>query len=290
MDILALFLKWEDKYWGLYLAGVFLLTVFVLQTPRGTESADSGTRKRAAALGLYGIAGYLLVICPLTYRLMLRLGGTDREYEKLLYIWQYPVLLPLFGALAARLAVRRGEKKRAALLVAGMAVILFVAGDFVPAHFSPQKLSPWLVSQQWQEGYRMILEDSDVRGQKAYIWGPYDWMASGRIFHKDLYPVYGKDIAQDVAKYSQAQQEMYRGYESYEDPDSPVVNKEDQLGAIANMPRLYPEQEFAYVVVYDPAAQGLKIDVDGIFASCGYELTGVSQDLRIYHFNGESEN
>ena len=280
MDIIAYFVRWEDKYWGLFLAGLFVL-LYVLVT----DPACDG-RRRKAALVIYGLAAYLLVLCPPVYRLLHSLGVSDAAYERLLHIWQYPVLLPVAAAVLADRAVQKKETGRAALFFGGLLLIFALAGSLGIEDLQAGTFSASLPDAQTAESYRLILADSDVRGQKAVIWGPADWMAESRMFNKDLYPVYGKDILQDPGRYSQTQIAMKDGYDRYEDPDSPLINKEDQLGAIANTLRLYPDQPCCYVAVYDPRRQGADVDADSVFVQCGYELTGVSGDLRIYHFNG----
>ena len=114
------------------------------------------------------------------------------------------------------------------------------------------------------------------------FWGPSELMAKSRIYSGRLQPIYGKDIAASPDTYSGQLQTLYRGYISYEAKDSLLINKDEQLGALANCLLLYPQINCRYVVVYDPKQQGTDFDAEEIFTSLGYRFVGQTGELMLF--------
>ncbi len=283
MDIIAHFLRWEDKYWGLFLIGLFVLAAFC-QGAAGDCPREEKRRYMTALL--FGLVSYIVLLCPPVYDFFIARGINDFQYEQLFHIWQYPLFLPAVGALAGGAVCRKGERRRTLAFFAGLCLLFCVAGDGAMFTFSRDALTGEMMSKARQESYQLILADSDVRAEKAVIWGPSDWMADSRVFNGDLYPVYGKDILSEPAKYTEQARSMKSGYDSLEKADETVVNLEDLTGAVANMPNVLPEVGCNYVAV--PAEALHRIDTDAIFEECGYEFTGSADGLRIYHRDGQA--
>ena len=76
MDIMLYFMKLEDKYWGLFLAALFLLYIFLF-----VQKKENGRW-----LVLYGFLTYLVFACPLAYRLFADYGGMEKTYYKVSHI------------------------------------------------------------------------------------------------------------------------------------------------------------------------------------------------------------
>ncbi len=289
MDIILYFLRWEDKYWGLFLAALLFLAAVALAKRPDPESGESGLKRGLLALSICGLLSYLITICPLTYSLLQKAGITDGEYEHLFHLWQYPVILPLSGSFVLLLACREGEKKRYAMMAGLLFCLFLLSGDLIFTGFESEKVAVKLTEKECRESYDLVLRDAASRGEKATVWGPAFWMAESRMYDSDLYPVYGKDTEQRPEYYGQELLTMKQGFDRYEDPESPLVNMEDQLGAIANTLNLYPDQDCRYVAVFSAEARGGSADTDAIFESCGYEAVGATDKLRIYHHGSVSE-
>ena len=111
---------------------------------------------------------------------------------------------------------------------------------------------------------------------------PFELMSKSRIYSGRLQPIYGKDIAASPDAYSGQLQILYQGYSSYEAKDSLLINKDEQLGALANCLHLYPQIDCRYVVVYDPKQQGTDFDAEEIFTSLGYRFVGQTGELMLF--------
>ncbi len=284
MDIISYFLRWEDKYWGLFLAALFVFAFVAFSVYKDTDRRAAG---RCLSASVYGLLGYLLLLCPLVYKDAVLAGFSDTEYERFFHIWIYPLILPAAGALIATLSCKKGEHKRAALLAAGFLMLFFVAGDMALVSPKASYISADLVGGKMQESYEMILEDAAKQNVQPRIWGPSEWMAKSRMYDSALLPSYGKDIAGAPEKYSETQRLMKNGYDSFENAESPRVNMEDQIGAIANLPNVLADAPVSYVAMIDPASleSDIQVDADAVFAACGYTYLGSAGDLRIYRYN-----
>ncbi|MCR5282514.1 MAG: hypothetical protein K6E18_04030 [Lachnospiraceae bacterium] len=273
MDITVYFLKLEDKYWGLLLiAAVFLLAA----------AYKKKDRRLFAALGLYGLLSYLLFLCPLTYSAIGRFFVPQSRYELLSHIWAFSLLLPLAAALALGLARDKKQRIFAALM---LVAVFFLAGDFFLIPEAAAQQTPGLY-KSYEKTYDAILSDAAGRGQSPVIWGPAEWMAMSRIVGDGMLPVYGKDITAFPEKYPEQALSLKQGYDSYEDPESPLENKDDQIGALGNLLLQYPEMGCHYLALTDPKSQGLSYSAEEILAPLGYERVAKEGDLEVYVLAG----
>ena len=278
MDITVYFLKLEDKYWGLFLIGLVLL--FALAKSRVKE---------AGPLFVCAFAGYLLFLCPLTYRALSRFFVPETRYELLSHIFLYPLILPLAAALGGSLIEKQSDsekekKMRGILYGAFLLLLFFLSGDFFVlsrGDFTGQSF----YDKDMKASYEAVLADAASSGKEPVIWGPADWMAASRLYDGRLKPLYGKDITTDPEKYGDVKCQMRQGYDNFESPDAPLENREDQIGAIANFPNLYPDLQLSYVAVPDPADEGLSVDAQAIFCDVGYTFTGKYGGLLVFARN-----
>ena len=273
MDITVYFLKLEDKYWGLLLIAAFLLLAVAYKKK---------DRRLYAALGLYGFLSYLLFLCPLTYKAIGRLFVPESRYELVSHIWLFSLILPLASALVAGFAKEKKQKVFVALMVVA---VCFLAGDFFLIPEAKQSSSP-ASYEVYEKSYETILRDADSRGVSPVIWGPSEWMAMSRILSGKMLPVYGKDISSFPEKYPEQILSLKQGYDSYEDPDSPLENKDDQIGALGNLLLQVPETGCRYLAVTDPESQGLSFSAEQILEPLGYEKVAKEGDLEVFFLAG----
>lgn len=281
MDITLYFMKLEDKYWGVFLAALALL--FVLES-----AADGKKRLRTAAC--YGILAYLIFLCPLTYRLLTEEILQEELYYELSHIWLVIVLVPLaFAAAWEALSQKGGRRKEKLYLAVGGFLILFFAGEAAYTGLSQRPDVYGIYDSEQVQVYDMILQDAQTTGcqDDITLWGPFWLMAKSRVYDTAFLPVYGKDIAQDESGYSDIAKTLYHGYTSYEDEESLVINKDQQLWALALFMNLYDEAACRYVVVIDPASQGSDVDARPIFAECKFEMVGQAGNLQVYRYDGK---
>lgn len=282
MDITLYFMKLEDKYWGLFLAALLLLCIW------GGRQRE---KRRWYLTACYGMLSYLVFLCPLTYRLVAKLfPALESCYYELGHIWLVIGILPLvFTATWEWLDGKQNARKEQLYLAVGGFLILLAAGEF--AYFQPmqrpERLGIYEAAQT--QAYDMILADAQKNGMEHDIslWGPFDFMAGSRVYDASFLPVYGKDIAVDESGYHDIARTLYHGYTSYEDEDSLLINKDQQLWAIALFMNLYDEAACRYVVILDPASQGSDVDADPIFAECKFVSVGQAGDYRIYRYTGK---
>lgn len=287
MDVILLFMKLEDKYWGIFLVALFFL--YLLWTEKKTEA---GATKKALFLAVYGLASYLVFLCPLTYKAVLRFAPSLADYYPLSHIQLAVPVMVLAGATALLLAAKEGKKRAAGLLI-GFALLLAAAGDF--AYLEPAPSSWSAVSEREEaEVFDMMLAHAKENGEegKLRIWGMEPLMAKSRIYDAAFQPLYGKDIAQNPGKYSQELQLMYQNYASYDNENVTSINIGDQMDAIAGFPHLYPETDCDYLILYVPKYHyadyeeffGEKgFNVKKRVCPLGYESVGKTEHLLVFY-------
>jgi hypothetical protein len=206
----------------------------------------------------------------------------ESRYELVSHIWLFSLILPLASALVLSFAKEKKQKVFAALM---LAAVFFLAGDFflIP---EAKQLGSSLSYGAYEESYKSILEDANSRGQSPVIWGPSEWMAMSRVLSGEMIPVYGKDITSSPEKYSEQALSLKQGYDSYEDPNSPLENKDDQIGALGNLLLLYPETGCHYLAVTDPESLGLSFTAEEILGPLGYEKVTKAGDLVVFFCAG----
>ena len=219
MDVILLFMKLEDKYWGVFLAALFFL--YLLWTEK---KAEEKTAKKALFLAVYGLIGYLLFLCPLTYKAVLRFAPALADYYPLSHIQLAVPVMVLAGASALLLAAREGKKRAVGLLI-GFALMLAAAGDFAYLDPAPSAWSA-VSDKEQEEAFDMMLAHAKENGLegKLRIWGMEQLMAKSRMYDASFQPLYGKDMVQNPEKYSQELQLMYQNYASYDNENVTSIN------------------------------------------------------------------
>lgn len=287
MDVILLFMKLEDKYWGVFLATLFFLYVYALY-----QRKQKTPKKWAMFLACYGLIAYLLFLCPLTYQLVQRFAPSLSGYYELSHVQLMVPVMVMGGVAALFLAKEQGREKVVFLLI-GFAALLLVTGDF--AYVDPEP-SGWEATcdKEEKKAFDLILahaKETDTDG-KVRIWGMEKLMAKSRLYDASFSPLYGKDIAKQPEKYSEALQMMYRGYSSYEIGTGTAINIGDQLDAIACLPDLYPEADCEYLILYNPKLQYEdyeeffgKDGFDAVSRVCelGYEKVGKTKHLLLFY-------
>ena len=121
MDIMLYFMKLEDKYWGLFLAALFLLYIILFVQKKQEDGRW---------LVLYGFLTYLVFACPLAYRLFADYGGMEKTYYKVSHIELVVPVLCLALALAWQ-KIRVYRKKILPLFELGMVILFVFSGTLV---------------------------------------------------------------------------------------------------------------------------------------------------------------
>ncbi len=282
MDIVLLFMKLEDKYWGIFLAALFFLFAYV-QKCRQEKHENA---RKYLFLSIYGCAAYLLFLCPLTYAFVQRFVPALSGYYELSHMELVVPIIATASATAVLWAAKEG-KKNAVCLLAGLFVLFLVSGDFVYA----SKVVPTWETQQMQV-YDMILAHAGQQEdeEKIRIWGMEELMAESRLYDDAFCPIYGKDMGEYPQNYSNSLQYLYQGYASYDVEGGTSINIGDQLDALALLPYRYPETNCEYLILYDPKEQfedyelycGDGFDASERVVSHGYEFVGETEHLLVF--------
>ena len=287
MDVILLFMKLEDKYWGIFLVSLFFLYLLWME-----KKVEENAAKKMLFLSVYGLTSYLLFLCPLTYKAVLRFGPSLADYYPLSHIQLSAAVMMLAGTAALLLASREG-KKRAAGLLLGLALLLVSAGDF--AYLDPEP-STWRAVSDKEEAqaFDRMLVHAKENGEegKLRIWGMEPLMAKSRLYDPAFQPLYGKDIADHPEKYSQELLLMYQNYASYDNENVTSINIGDQMDALAGFPNLYPEISCDYLILYAPEYHYADyheffgqqaFDVEERICALGYEPIGRTEHLLLFY-------
>ncbi len=287
MDVVVLFMKLEDKYWGIFLASLFFLYVWQI----GSRAKQKDV-KWPLFLAVYGLVSYLLFLCPLTYMAVQRFVPHLAGYYELSHV-QLMVPVIVLAMTAALLLANEEGRKRAVYLLIGFVLLLMAAGDL--AYITPEP-SGWAAtcSEEEEQALDMLLAHAKENGEqdKIRIWGMDRLMAKSRLYDASFQPVYGKDMADNPGKYSEALQSMYQSYASYDTQTGTSINIGDQLDAIAGLPHIYPETDCEYVILYDPEHQFEDYaeffgenGFDAVSRVCdlGYESVGRTEHLLLFY-------
>ncbi|MBO6015089.1 MAG: hypothetical protein J6P60_00685 [Lachnospiraceae bacterium] len=267
MKLTLYFMRLEDKYWGLFLGGLFVL--FLLRA------------RETGRLLVTACVTALVCICPITAYVLLRVLPSGTEYYRL---WAITPALVVICAALTLLYERIGKKRRDKFLfVSGVFVILFLAGEFAYTSGDARTDDPTRIGRDKAGAYELMLSDMRQQGKEtAFLWGPYRVMADSRIYDTSLRPIYGKDIEKENGAYDQTLMSLYQGYENFAAEDAPTDNKEEQVMAIANALNVFPEITCDYVVMIDPKTQGTDVDPIWIFEALGYVYVGESGMYQVY--------
>nr|MBQ8252744.1 hypothetical protein [Lachnospiraceae bacterium] len=288
MDVVVLFMRVEDKYWGLFLAAlVFMLILFLYQRQQGKREA-----LKYLFLTIYGAAAYALFLCPPFYRFVTTYIPELSGYYEVSHAQVVVPVLAVAATAALILAYREGRKK-ALYLGIGFLALLFVSGDFV---YLPAETPAYSAecSKEEKEVLELMLGHAEMRGEEGKIcfWGMEELMAKSRLYDSSFQPVYGKDISTAPEKYSENQQIMYQGYRSYDVPTGSAVNISEQLDVLSGPPHLFAEPDCDYVILYDPQKQFADyeeyygeedFDAVGYFCAYGYEYVGRTENRLVFY-------
>lgn len=287
MDVVVLFMKLEDKYWGIFLASLFFLYVWKI----GSRAKQKDV-KWPFFLAVYGLVSYLLFLCPLTYMAVQRFVPDLAGYYELSHV-QLMVPVIVLAMTAALLLANEEGRRRAVYLMIGFVLLFMAAGDL--AYITPEP-SGWAAtcSEEEEQALDMLLAHAKENGEqdKIRIWGMDRLMAKSRLYDASFQPVYGKDMADNPGKYSEALQRMYQSYASYDTQTGTSINIGDQLDAIAGLPHIYPETDCEYVILYEPEHQFEdyaeffgESGFDAVSRVCdlGYESVGKTEHLLLFY-------
>jgi len=287
MDVIVLFMKLEDKYWGIFLVALFFLYVVWLEKRKINRS-----RRWPFMFAVYGLVSYLVFLSPLTYRAVQKFVPSLSGYYELSHVQLVVPILAVAGT-TALLIVNQESRKRAACLLVGLALLLVAAGDF--AYFSPEK-SGWKATcnKEEEQVLDMILAHADATGEdgKLRVWGMEKLMAKSRLYNEAFQPIYGKDMGDNPGGYSEQLQIMYRNYSAYDRGDGSSINLGDQLDALACFPYLYEDVDCEYMILHAPEYQfedytefyGKKgFDIEERVCGLGYELVGKTNTMFVFY-------
>ena len=292
MELTLYFMRYEDKYWG-----VFLLALFLLFYMRKRETK-----------GLFWMALLLsgICLCPLTAYGITRLIPALEGYY---YLWH---MVPTAVVVCVAFVILKEQwgdtRRRSLVLVLGVFVILFFAGEFSYTSADAWNDDVSFVGKEQVQVYDMILEDMKEQGQDtASFWGPQKMMADSRVYSALLRPIYGKDISNGAGNYGASLMGMYQGYATFETSEGVTENMEEQIMALANCLNVFEDVSCDYVVMVKPAEKvenweyekeelteeqlarnqelekmALDIDTVWIFEQLGYEYVGDSDSLYVF--------
>lgn len=288
MKITLYFMKLEDKYWGLFLLGLFVLfyacTADAKPSSETEQPAKSGnpgkTGRGFRRLLVFTLVTSLICICPVTAYAASKLFPVLNNYY---WIWH---MVPA-GVVICTAMVLAADKiasgKKVILFFTAMFVVFLFAGEFAYLSADAWNDDKTFLGKEQAGVYQMLLEDMEKQEKEtASLWGPYKLMADSRIYSAKFRPVYGKDIAWNAGGYSEVIQGMYQGYALVEDVNSPVSNKEEQIMAIANYLNAFPEVTCDYVIMLNPKTQGADVDPVWIFEKLGYEFIGETESYQMF--------
>lgn len=285
MEVLRYFMRWEDKYWGLYLVSLLFLWIYA-------KHQKESKKVIFQVVSIYGAVSYLVFVCPFTYQLFASVKGSLGIEPSLYYIfshiWLLPVILPFTFSIVLDF-LRQGETQRGKeriYFILGCLCILCAIGKLAYVNMDEKKAVMNIYTADEVAAYELVLADAKALGfeQDMTIWGPHEWMSKSRIYDTRLIPIYGKDIVSESAAYDPNLRVLYVGYTGYEDQDSLLINKEQQLSAIAYFMDAFTVAPCRYVAVFDPKAQGLALDAKEIFEKYGYVMVGQAGDMQVYRF------
>ena len=282
MDIVVLFMRVEDKFWGLFLVALFFFFLVWL----------SEKKVNYLFAAVYGTAAYALFLCPPVYHLVTGYIPALSGYYEMSHGQAMVPIMAMAGATALVFAYREGKEK-AVYLAVGLFLLLCVAGDFV---YLPAQEEGWSVEcdKEEKEVLDLVLAhgketDDD---EKLRIWAMEDLMAKCRLYDSALVPVYGKNIGISPEKYSENQLMMYRAYDSYDTQTGTSANIDEQFAVMSGPPQQFGELDCEYVVLYDPKYQfedykkyfqEKDFDAVGYFCGFGYEFVGRTETMLVFY-------
>ena len=286
MDVVVLFMKLEDKYWGIFLAALFFLYVVWMENKKPGKP-----RRWPFMFAVYGLISYLVFMCPLTYDAIQKFVPSLSAYYELSHMQLVVPILVVAGTTALLIANEQG-KRRAMYLLIGLVFLFVAAGDF--AYLSPETTG-WTAtcSKEEEQALDMILKHSrSKKNGGVRIWGMEKLMAKSRLYDVAFHPIYGKDMGDHPEKYSEEMQTMYKNYAAYDKGDGSSINLGDQIDALACFPFLYPEVDCDYLILHDPEYQfedyekfygETDFDMETRVCQLGYEFVGRTETMLLFY-------
>ncbi|MBD5544059.1 MAG: hypothetical protein HDR01_07460 [Lachnospiraceae bacterium] len=286
MELGYYFMNLEDKYWGLFL--ISLVVLFFLLT-----------RKKGFVLG-YGMLSYFFLLCPASVFFLVTWFPGLSLYYPIRWLCQIPLFLCI-GAVLVMERVKQEQDWKKTLGAAGLLVLmLFLSGTPVFLEENPAWSHDSGLEEEYVETYDLLLADMERRGlEKAYVWGPKDWMKDCRVYSADFYPIYGKDLWDQQAalgyeaSYDDTLRMLYEFYTTYESVQGPLANKWQQVEVLADTLNANSNVACDYVVMYRGTGhwkeRGSKVkrlenvDVEGTFLSRNYEAVGNTENYYIFY-------
>jgi len=267
LKIIFFYMRLEDKYWGLFFIG--LLVLFYLRT-----------RETKRLLVLASVIS-LVCICPLTAYILMEVFPLVSDYHLLWHV--VPASVVVCAALSLILERLWDNKVQRWGFVVGIFLIFFFAGEFAYTSADAWNDDVTHLGREEVLAYDLILTDMKSRDREsASLWGPYKLMADSRIYDGELRPIYGKDIINADALYSETQRSLFEGYTRYASTDADPADKEEQVAAIAGCLDVYSDVDCDYVVMIAPSAQDADVDVISIFEGLGYVYVGQTGTYQIF--------
>lgn len=292
MELTLYFMRYEDKYWGIFLLALFLLFYF----------------RKKETKGIFWMALVLscICICPLTaYGITLLVPSLENYYS----LWH---IVPSAVVVCVTLVILHEKwcdtSVRNVVFVLFVFVLFFFAGEFAYTSADAWNDDSSFVGKEQVQVYDMILADMEKQEKEnVSLWGPQKLMADSRVYSGLLRPIYGKDISDGTGLYGDSLMGMYQGYSTYEAVEGPAENMEEQVMAIANCLNVFEDVSCDYVVIIKPAhkVEGwesemanmsekkqkkqqelvnivLEIDTLWIFEQLGYEYVGETTSLQVF--------
>ncbi|MBD5464402.1 MAG: YibE/F family protein [Lachnospiraceae bacterium] len=280
------FMNLEDKYWGLFLISLAVIFFFL--------------GKKKGFFSGYGMLSYFFLLCPVTVFWMVKYFPALAVYYPIRWLCQIPLFLCIAAVLVFERADKEGNRKKTLGTAVLLFLMLFLSGTPVFMEENRAWDNGFGLEEEYVETYDMLLEDMEKRGmEKAYVWGPKDWMKDCRVYSADFYPIYGKDMWEEQAalgyeaSYSDTKKMLYEFYSTYEAVDGPLSNKWQQVEVLADTLNLSSDVACDYVVMhrgtYHWRERGSKVkrlanvDVEGTFLSREYEEVGTTEHYYVFY-------
>lgn len=290
INVIGYFMKLEEKYWGLFFISLFVL-FFLLK----------GKKRKIV---YYGIVSYVFFLFPVTIYAMIQIFPDLSLYYPIRWICQMLLFICLATTSIVVNLMEKGQKKEAIVFGAAFFCMIFLSG--MPVFLSDNSVMNHKseLEKEYVESYDIIMQHMKKNNlERAYIWGPKEWMAQSRIYGANLCPIYGKDIWDESpflikSDYDEEREKLYQFYSYYEAKDSPLVNKEEQLFALAGALVIDSNISCDYITVFksneywlenkeesQEIIEAIEPDVMAVFIKNGYEFVGETGKLLVFRFH-----
>lgn len=286
MELGYYFMNLEDKYWGLFLIALLVVFFFL-------------GKKKGFFVG-YGIFSYGFLLCPAAVFVMVKCFPNLESYYPFRWLCQISVFICVAMTLVIGKVKKEYDRKTLAFTVGILVLMLFLSGTPVFMGENQVSVNASGVDKESMETYDLLLKDMEKRGlDKAYIWGPQEWMEKARVYNGAFYPIYGKDMWDSQAgeglnsTYSESRKLLYEFYSTYEAVNGTLDNKWQQVEVLADTLNASEDVTCDYVVMHRGTnhwkERGKRVkklgnvDVEGTFLSRNYELVGKTENYFLFY-------